>query len=267
MLTFKNWFLSFTFKQRIIAITIFVLVVSALGYVVLKKQAPSAIDTSSDIRIVQVASVSSLGDSSVPLMLSGDVKSLSEANIKAEASGRVTHVYKKIGDTVLAGEVIAEIEHSRELASLDQAKAALEQAKISQSISDISQGSSDALLKEALNSTINTLRSTYDGVEDIVRNKFDPLFSNPTSESPTFNIVSSNSQLVNDLNSERLKVQSILNEEHERRSKLSTDNDLLTSSTIFPAARDTPSMSCPVIINGSSPPTSNPTMTVTFVKL
>ena len=44
-------------------------------------------------------------------------------------------------------------------------------------------------------------------------------------------------------------------------------NCLRTSSTILPAALETPFISCPVIINGTSPPTSSPTITAGFVRL
>ena len=44
-------------------------------------------------------------------------------------------------------------------------------------------------------------------------------------------------------------------------------NCLRTSSTIFPATRETPFMSWPVIINGSKPPTSSPTITDGFERL
>lgn len=214
-------------KKSLVVVTIIVILV--LGYyLILKKNSVVQTEESLSPHAVQLASVGTLSNSGAPLELSGEVKSISEANIKTEASGRITHVYKKIGDSVAAGEIIAEIENSREQAALEQAKALLAQAQTSQNISEISQGSSEALLNEAYNTTVNTLRSTYDGVEDIIRNKLDPMFSNPETGYPTFLITSNNSQTTNDVNFERLKVQSILASELKRKANLSVNNDLLS---------------------------------------
>ena len=178
----KKWFLGRSPKMRIVITILFLAAVLAVGNSFFKKKGVVVTETTTDIRVVQVLSAGALGTNGAPLALFGDVKSRSEANIKTEASGRVAHVYKKIGDTVSAGEVIADIENSRELASIGQANALLAQAVASQNISQISQGSSSDFLKEARNNAVNSLRSTYDGIEDAIRNKIDPMFLNPQKE-------------------------------------------------------------------------------------
>lgn len=227
---FKNtgaWFLSLGRGKQVALVALLVVLIIAVNSILgaPKDEAPAEV---ADLRSVVIASVSSLADDGTPLALSGEVKSISEANIKTEAVGRITNVYKKIGDTVFAGEVIAEIENSREVAALAQAKAALASANASQNISEISQGSSAALLAEAQSGAVNALRSTYDGIEDVIRNKIDPMFSNPTLENPSFIITSNyNSQYITDTNSARLDIQRILNSQQNRRTKLSPENDLL----------------------------------------
>jgi len=224
----QAWFFGLSNKKRVVTITTLVALLVVLGNIIATPKEETGEAASSDIRSVVIASVSTLANDGSPLALSGEVKSISEANIKTEAVGRITNVYKKIGDTVFAGEVIAEIENSREVAALAQAKAALASANASQNISEISQGSSAALLAEARNGAVNTLRSTYDGIEDVIRNKLDPMFSNPTLENPSFIITSNyNSQYITDTNSARLNIQRILNAEQVRRNNLSLDNDLL----------------------------------------
>ncbi len=69
-------------------------------------------------RAVTLASVGDLSLNTSPLPLLGTVTSRSEANIKAESSGKLAAVYKKLGDYVSAGEVIAEFDNGAERAPL-----------------------------------------------------------------------------------------------------------------------------------------------------
>lgn len=226
------WARSLPLNKKVLLVVAIVLFAGIIGYPMFKKDTAANIEEVSGTRTVHILSVQALNDSGTPLSLSGEVKSRSEANIRTEASGRVTHVYKKLGDSVGAGEVIAEIENAREMAALAQAKAFLAQAQASQNISEISQGSAETLLKEARTSVVNTLRSTYDGVEDAIRNKIDPMFSNPETANPRFNVQSTNSQLMIDANSERVKIQAVISAERERRNNLSIDNDLLAEISL-----------------------------------
>lgn len=214
-------------KKKSFLVVIFLVIILGGYYAIFKKNTAVTLEDTPFVRAVQIASVGTLSNSGAPLELSGEVKSISEANIKTEASGRVTNVYKKIGDTVFVGEIIAEIENSRELAALEQAKALLAQALASQNISEISQVSSETLLKESYNTTVNTLRSTYDSVEDIIRNKIDPMFTNPETSTPLFKITPNNSQLSTDVNAGRQSVQAILKAQQARKAVLSVGGDLL----------------------------------------
>lgn len=224
--TSKRWFLSLPTKKKwslFILITLFIVFV---GIRATKNSSPNPTLQTPDIRVVEISPVSNLTNNETSLAVSGTVTSRSEAHLRAEASGRITRVYKKLGDYVRAGEVIAEIENARETAALEQARALLDQTKLSQNISEITQGNAELLLNEARTNVINILRAIYDGVEDGIRNKIDPMFSNPTSASPEFN-VRSNSQLSIDVNFARLKMQSILEAQRIRRGNLSIKSDIL----------------------------------------
>ena len=59
-------------------------------------------------RGVTLSSVAELSLNTSPLPLLGTVTSRSEANIRAESSGKLVAVYRKLGDYVSAGQVIAE---------------------------------------------------------------------------------------------------------------------------------------------------------------
>ena len=54
--------------------------------------------TTSGVREVRVASIAELSSHSLPLSLLGTVTSRNEATIRAEASGKIVGVYKKLGD-------------------------------------------------------------------------------------------------------------------------------------------------------------------------
>ena len=92
------------------------------------KNAPVVVEIVKADRGVTLASVGDLSLHTSPLPLLGTVTSLSEANIKAESSGKLVGVYKKLGDYVSAGEVIAEFENSGEHAAVLQSQGAYDAA-------------------------------------------------------------------------------------------------------------------------------------------
>ena len=98
------------------------------------------------VREVEVASVTSLSGNENSLLLVGNVTSLSEATIRAETSGRLTRVYRKLGDTVVAGQTIAEFENSGERASVLQAEGAYEQVKAGRDIALLNSGQAGSSL-------------------------------------------------------------------------------------------------------------------------
>lgn len=177
-------------------------------------------------REVTLASVSELASESTPLPLVGAVVSVSEATIRAESSGQITGVYRKLGDYVGAGSIIAEIENSRERASLASAEAGLKSAQANASISGISGRSQAELLEEAKTATVNTLRSAYDAVDSAIRSNIDPMFVDANLSSPKFRPLVSNNQLVIDVNFGRLQMSDILKEEASRKTTLGATSDL-----------------------------------------
>ncbi len=115
-------------------------------------------------RKVRIASVSSLSNSEGDFPLVGTVTSVSEATIRSEAGGKLVRVYKKLGDQVFAGGVIAEFENAGERAAVLQAEGAYDQAKASRNLATISgtintlnSGQTGTSLLDTKNQTLNTL--------------------------------------------------------------------------------------------------------------
>ncbi|MEK7107306.1 MAG: HlyD family efflux transporter periplasmic adaptor subunit, partial [Patescibacteria group bacterium] len=69
---------------------------------------------------------------------------------------------------------------------------------------------SEVDVENAKNDAANSLKSGYVNSDDAMRNKADQLFSNPRSYSPQFNFSISDSALKNKLETERVKMESLL---------------------------------------------------------
>lgn len=187
--------------------------------------------TSTDVvkadRGVTLALVSDLSLNSSPLPLLGTVTSRSEASIRAESSGKLVRVYKKLGDYVGAGEVIAEFDNSGERASVLSAQGAYDAAKAGQGIAEISSGSASQSLEEAKIQTVNTIATAYTILDDAVRTKTDTAFKNPQSSNPLLTVNMSDSRLLISLPQQRVTIEELLKSREVRNRTLSTKDDLL----------------------------------------
>lgn len=150
-----------------------------------------------------------------PVALIGQIRSVHEANITADAPGTVARVYRSLGDFIGAGAIIAELKNDSQRAGVAQAEAALDKAKIGATITGIGLGSAQDNLNSAVTSAKNTILSTYATIDDAVNKKADSVFSNSTSPQPKFLVLSSNSQLVLDAENKRIQIQSVLVRENK----------------------------------------------------
>ncbi len=186
-------------------------------------------------RAIAVASVATLSQVSSPLPLLGTVSSKSEADIRAESSGRLVAVYKKLGDYVHASDVIAEFDNSAERASVVQAQGAYDAAKagqgiaaISTNIAEINTGSSDTSLANAKTQALNTIKTVYVTLDDAVRTKTDGQFSNPQTREAKFVVSVSDAKLVIALEGEHQNIESLLVAREMRNRTLTESDDLVS---------------------------------------
>ena len=190
------------------------------------------------LKEVSLISIQDLQEKSAPLPLIGEITSENEVTIKTEVSGEIVGVYTEVGEFVQAGRIIAEIENSSQRASVLSAEGAVESAeaaliKVQQgsrteqlSILELKLHQASDLLEEAKQSTINTLKSEFATVDDVVRNKIDQFISNPEGNNPQLSFTTTDSQLEIDVESGRFVLESILQEWSNILDNVTTDSDL-----------------------------------------
>jgi len=189
-------------------------------------------------RAVELRSIADLAADQPALPLVGTVKSQSQATIRTQSQGEVIGVYRKLGDYVSAGAVIAELQNARERASVLQAQAGLNAAEASyqkvtggarseqRSILQISADNARDSLNSAKNATVAALLSAYASADDAVRKKTDEVLSSADSSTPKLNFPVSDSQLRFTIESTRVTIKQILDRQIAAAVTLSVDTDL-----------------------------------------
>jgi RND family efflux transporter MFP subunit len=226
-------------SRRTIALILVALIIIAGGVIMVGAQnGTEEVAETPHLRSVELASVGALSSDTAPLPAIGTVTSATEADLRAEAGGRVTAVYAKLGDFVSAGRIIAETENSAQRASVLQAEGSLDSAKAnlakvlagdrSEDVSSTqaSAASAEAALAQSRIATVNSLKATYNTNDDLIHTKLDVVFSNPRSSVPQFNITTADSILENAIENERLALQTILSNQTSRALTLDEADDL-----------------------------------------
>ncbi|KND51450.1 MAG: efflux transporter, RND family [Parcubacteria bacterium C7867-001] len=103
-----------------------VILLGSIGFLLGSNKAAS--DTNAGLRSVSVATVAELSGSGSGTSILGTVRSVSEAELLAQAGGAVRSVRANVGDSVPAGFVIVALENDTESASVLSAEGAYEAA-------------------------------------------------------------------------------------------------------------------------------------------
>lgn len=155
------------------------------------------------------------GTVSQVVSVTGNVKPASDASLSFEKGGRISTVYARVGDRVGAGDALVALNSSDIAAQLAQAQAAAKAQAAK--LAELKNGArpEDILVSEvdvenAQNDVVNDVKSGYVNADDAIRNKVDQLFSNPRGSSPQFNFQMSDSQLKNNIETDRWKMESLL---------------------------------------------------------
>lgn len=236
-----NSFISSSLTRKHMYAGLAVIVVIIFLVLIFKKDAPVEITKQESNRTVSIMDVASLSSEATPLPLIGEVRSQNEAILRTESSGTVTAVYRKAGDYVAAGTVIAELENSAQRASVAQARALVSQAEASLAkvkkgardeqlaVLGISAESAETTLRTAKQQAVNTVLSSYATGEDVVLRTTDKLVSNPTSASPTFILATSDSQLSTNIANARLTIEGRLSNATAIKDSLRADTNVLVA--------------------------------------
>lgn len=219
--------------QKMVAFFLEALFVFGAAYFILHAN-NSQIKTNEDItsiKEVRVAKVIDLTNRQENTPLLGTVVSINEATIRSESSGKITKVYKSLGDAVSVGDIIAEFDNSQERASLLQAEGAYDAARAAKDISSISGSNSTLQLAEAKNGALNTLNSTYNTLDDVIRVKTDVAFSDPRTNDAKLILSTPDAALVYSLEERRKAIENTLKARDEKNRSLSSESDLATELT------------------------------------
>lgn len=115
------------------------------------------------------------GDVVQEVASTGKVKPAEEVELGFDRSGRVSSVYKVVGDTVSKGETIASLEAGEAIGDLEKAKAILREETIKLENIKINSPTTRLLAEEGM---LNALRDAFASADDAVRNKADQFFEN-----------------------------------------------------------------------------------------
>jgi multidrug efflux pump subunit AcrA (membrane-fusion protein) len=171
-------------RKRVIAA---LLAVVAVAWFINRGQSDEVVapvETTPEVAVAQVANLSG----GAGFAITGSVEALAEAQLKAEAGGRVTAVTTEIGKFVSAGQVIATLDNASERASLLSAQGAYEAALASNRQGALGIDEAETGLATAKRNAVTGNASGYNTVSGVVRTTIDGYFSNPTSLNPGLRI-------------------------------------------------------------------------------
>lgn len=222
----KQWFMELTRLKKIIVVIITLLILVTLGRAIFSPES-STDENASTIKEVSLSTVGDMSDDQATLPLLGTITSTNEAIIRAESSGKLTRVYKKLGDTVVAGQVIAEFENGAERAALLQAEGAYDQAKAGRDIARINSGTTNTSLVDVQTSALNTISSAYITMDDSIRVKTDGIYTNPRADNVKITLSIPDAALSLSLEAKRRIIEKLLTARDARNRTLTAQSDLL----------------------------------------
>ncbi|MES2225849.1 MAG: efflux RND transporter periplasmic adaptor subunit [Patescibacteria group bacterium] len=155
------------------AIAILVAILLVAGFAL--AHGGKATDASPQERTVTLASVSSLSGNGDGVSILGSVRSVTEADLLAQTGGTVRSVNTKLGASVSAGAVIAELDNASEAAQVLQAEGAYDAAIAARSAQS---------LPDTRASAADTYAAAYTTVDTILENDIDQFFGGPTATGP-----------------------------------------------------------------------------------
>lgn len=169
-----RWFKARKRWQQILIVAILLALVGGAIALARSGSAPTAAD---QLRTVTVQSVSALGGNGSSVSVVGNVRSVAEASILAQAGGTVDAVHAKLGSVVPAGFVIAEVDNATERAQVLQAQGAYDAAIAASNAVSPQDAETDAR---------NAYRSTISVIDSTLATQVDVFFGNPTPFGPQF---------------------------------------------------------------------------------
>lgn len=215
-------------KKRIIVFLILAVVLAAGGYFYFGRKQNSKYEFV----------VAQKGDITQEVSVTGRVKPAQSVDLAFEKSGRVKGVYADVGQKVIVGQMLAELDSAELSAQLKQAQANVkaEQARLDElkrgtrpediEIQQVKVRNYETALEDTKINLVDKLQDAYTKADDAVRNKTDQFFSNPRTNDPQL-IFGAPNQLKTDAQLKRLGIESIFISWKQKLGTLAMDSDLI----------------------------------------
>lgn len=204
-------------------------------------------DTNTGIKqsAVNIDTVRNLSTGFTNESIIGTVQSVSEADLRAERAGTITQVYRKSGEFVGAGTIIAAISNAQEAAGVQAARADIESAEagVAQATAALnkvrggtreqqlailksSTANARSALDEAMVSTKNALSSAYAVVDSGISRGTDSLFVDADGVNPQTRFQSTNYSEKIRASNQRLSLSNIINRERAATQSIHAINNV-----------------------------------------
>ena len=157
--------------------------VVVIGGIALAKGGSTPADAS-QTRTVTLESVAQLSGGTSGASIVGSVRSVTEADLLAQAGGTVRSVHTRIGASVPAGFVIADLDNASEAAAVLQAEGAYDAAIAARNITTLQSGNAQTSFTEAQNAARTTYRSAYTALDTTLQTQVDQFFGVRTAYGP-----------------------------------------------------------------------------------
>jgi len=155
--------------------------------------------------------------------VTGKVVPVRSVDLAFESSGKISSIYKKVGDSVNIGDTIAILNSTEVQASLDKAKASLagEKATLSQLLASQDGATEDTTAKRKL---VDSILGGFTSSDDAIRNKVDQFFSNADTMNPKILFAFNDYGLKEKINEQRIIVEETLEKWETLNSRINVDN-------------------------------------------
>jgi RND family efflux transporter MFP subunit len=220
--------------QQIVAVLI---VLAAIGGLVALANGGGGTVADSGERTVTLSTVGALSGTNSGVSIVGTVRSVSQADILAQAGGTVRSVNTSAGHAVPAGFVIASLDNSSESAAVLQAQGAYDGAIAARQITALQSGNANTSFTEAGTAARTAYRTAFTTMDSTVHDDIDTLFGAPAPLGPTLLI---SSRVDNSLPQARRHLDDIL---AAWSSKLATADSTDPTTLLDQATTDTQAIS------------------------
>ena len=155
--------------------------------------------------------------------VTGNTTSTHNVSLAFESGGTIAQVYVGIGDRVGPGQTLVALNSADLQAQLAQAQANVDVAQAgldkllagprdqNVAVSDAALTAAQQSLANAYTSVPNTFTDSYAKANDAVRNQLNVFFTNAETNNPKFTLAISDSQIINNVQTQRLQVSTLLN--------------------------------------------------------